>query len=134
VTRAKSERLNILHVATINKPITSQLGYGPIETVIYNLDKGLHGRGHRSIVACSSDSTVAGERCSTVSQSLGGYLRERTPDAHAHVDLHLARALARAQQGDIDVIHMHEWFERLYTRELLPACAHSDDSPCAWSE
>jgi glycosyltransferase involved in cell wall biosynthesis len=121
VTRANSKRLNILHVATINKPITSQLGYGPIETVIYNLDKGLHARGHRSIVACSSDSTVAGERHSTVSQSLGGYLRERTPDAHAHVDLHLARALERAQQGDIDVIHMHEWFERVYSGSFCPS-------------
>ena len=37
-----SKRLNILHVATINKPITSQIGYGPIESVIYNIDKGLH--------------------------------------------------------------------------------------------
>jgi glycosyltransferase involved in cell wall biosynthesis len=47
-------------------------------------------------------------------------LRECTPDAHAHVDLHLARALARAQQGDIDVIHMHEWFERVYTGSFCP--------------
>jgi glycosyltransferase involved in cell wall biosynthesis len=118
---ATSKRLNILHVATINKPIASQLGYGPIETVIYDLDKGLHARGHRSIVACSSDSTVAGERYSTVSRSLGGYMRACTPDARAHIDLHLARALARAQQGDIDVIHMHEWFERVYRGSFCPS-------------
>ena len=116
----KSNRLNILHVATINKPIGSHLGYGPIETVIYNLDKGLHARGHRSIVACSSDSTVAGERYSTVSQSLGGYMRECTPEAHAHVDLHLSRALERAKKGDIDIIHMHEWFERVYSGRFNP--------------
>jgi hypothetical protein len=53
----KSQRLTILHLATINKPITSQMGYGPIEIVIYNIDKGLHALGHRSIVACSEDST-----------------------------------------------------------------------------
>lgn len=120
MTYGRSKRLNILHVATINKPIASQLGYGPIETVIYNLDKGLHALGHRSIVACSADSTVTGEQWGTVSQSLGGYLRECTPEAYTHVDLHLARALARAQRGDIDVIHMHEWFERVYSGSFNP--------------
>ncbi len=117
---AKSNRLNILHVATINKPITSKLGYGPIETVIYNLDKGLHARGHRSIVACSSDSAVVGERYSTVSQSLGDYMRGCSPEAHAHVDLHLAGALERAQKGDIDIIHMHEWSERVFSGSFNP--------------
>jgi glycosyltransferase involved in cell wall biosynthesis len=120
VTRARSPTLNVLHVATINKPIEPQLGYGPIETVIYNLDKGLVAHGHRSIVACSSDSRVAGERYATVSRSLGGYLRECTPQAKAHVDLHLSRALARAQKGDIDVVHMHEWFERVYDGSFAP--------------
>jgi glycosyltransferase involved in cell wall biosynthesis len=118
--RVKPRRLNILHVATINNPISCQLGYSPIETVIYNLDKGLHARGHRSIVACTADSRVAGERYATVSRSLGDYLRECTPKAQAHVDRHLARALVRAQQGDIDVVHMHEWFERVYNRSFNP--------------
>ena len=116
----KQRRLNILHVATINNPISPQLGYSPIETVIYNLDKGLHARGHRSIVACSADSRVAGERHATVSRSLGDYLRECTPKAQAHVGRHLARALERAQQGDIDIVHMHEWFERVYNRSFDP--------------
>ena len=114
------KRLNILHVATINKPITSQLGYGPIETVIYNLDKGLHARGHRSIVACSSDSMVAGEQYATVSESLGDYLGECTPEAHSQIDLHLSQALARSQRDDIDIIHMHEWFERVYSGLFNP--------------
>jgi hypothetical protein len=60
--RATRKRLNVLHVATINKPITSHMGYGPIETVIYNIDKGLTALGHRSIVACSSDSAVTGQK------------------------------------------------------------------------
>jgi glycosyltransferase involved in cell wall biosynthesis len=120
MVHVKPRRLNILHVATINTPISSQLGYSPVETVIYNLDKGLHARGHRSIVACSADSRVAGERHATVSLSLGDYLRGCTPKAQAHVDLHLARALERAQQGDIDVVHMHEWFERVYDRSFNP--------------
>ncbi len=114
VTTASAKRLNVLHVATVNKPIASQLGYGPIETVIYNLDKGLHGLGHRSIVACSADSSIVGERYATLTRSLGDYLRESTPAASAQVDLHLSRALARARKGDIDVVHMHEWFERVY--------------------
>lgn len=117
---AKSKRLNILHVATINKPITSQIGYGPIETVIYNIDKGLHALGHRSIVACSSDSTVTGEKYETISRSLGDYWRGCTPEGQARVDLHLSQALARARMGDIDIIHMHEWFERVYTGSFNP--------------
>jgi hypothetical protein len=52
------------------------MGYGPIETVIYNIDKGLSTLGHRSIVACSSDSAVTGEKYGTVPRSLGDYLRE----------------------------------------------------------
>jgi glycosyltransferase involved in cell wall biosynthesis len=118
--RVKQRRLNILHVATINNPISSQLGYSPIETVIYNLDKGLHARGHRSIVACSADSRVAGELHATASRSLGDYMRECTPKAQAHIGRHLARSLLRAQQGDIDVVHMHEWFERVYNRSFNP--------------
>jgi glycosyltransferase involved in cell wall biosynthesis len=118
--RLRTRPLNILHVATINNPISSELGYSPIETVIYNLDKGLHARGHRSIVACSADSKVAGEHHATVSRSLGDYLRECTPRARDHVDRHLARALVRARRGDIDVVHMHEWFERVYNRSFNP--------------
>lgn len=63
---ATRKRLNVLHVATINKPITSHMGYGPIETVIYNIDKGLSTLGHRSIVACSSDSAVTGQKYGTI--------------------------------------------------------------------
>ena len=109
--RTTRKRLNVLHVATINKPITPHMGYGPIETVIYNIDKGLSTLGHRSIVACSSDSAVTGEKYATVPRSLGDYLREDTREGRANVDRHLAMALARARRGDIDVVHMHEWFE-----------------------
>ena len=87
------------------------MGYGPIETVIYNIDKGLTTLGHRSIVACSSDSAVTGQKYGTVPRSLGDYLREDTREGRASVDRHLANALARARRGDIDVVHMHEWFE-----------------------
>jgi glycosyltransferase involved in cell wall biosynthesis len=116
----QSKPLSILHVATINKPITAQIGYGPIESVIYNIDRGLHDLGHRSIVACSSDSTVTGEKYETVSKTLGDYGREASAKGQAHVDLHLSQALARARMGDIDVIHMHEWFERVHTRRFNP--------------
>jgi glycosyltransferase involved in cell wall biosynthesis len=113
--------LNILQVATINKPVTPANGYGPIETVISNLDKGLHARGHRSIVACSGDSTVSGEHLTTVAASLGDYCRDDTPAVRAHIDLHLRKALQRSKQPDINVVHMHEWFERVYDGSFNPA-------------
>ena len=61
--------MNVLHVATLNQPIRSTLGYGPIETVVYNIDKGLHKLGHRSIVACAGDSRVIGEQYTTIDTS-----------------------------------------------------------------
>ena len=90
-------------------------GYGPIEAVIYNIDKGLHALGHRSIVACSAESTVTGEKYETVAHSLGNYCHVDTPEGQALLDRHLSQALARAQMGNIDIIHMHEWFNRVYT-------------------
>jgi glycosyltransferase involved in cell wall biosynthesis len=45
---------------------------------------------------------------------------ENTPEARAHVDLHVSRALERARRGDIDIIHMHEWFERVYSGAFNP--------------
>ena len=69
----KHENLTVLHIATPNQPIGPDLGYGPIETVIQNIDKGLHSLGHRSIVACSGDSRVFGEHYVTVDQSIGDY-------------------------------------------------------------
>jgi len=116
----QTSRLSILQVATVNKPITSAIGYGPIETVIYNIDKGLHALGHRSIVACSSDSAVTGERFATVPQSHGDYWCGHNPAGAALVDTHLAQALARVKMGDIDIVHMHDWLERTYTGSFHP--------------
>ena len=106
--KTKHERLTVLHVATLNQPIRPDLGYGPIETVIYNIDKGLHSLGHRSIMACSGDSKVAGEHYVTVDQSIGDYFSEDTPERRRTMNMHLSRALARAKMGDIDVIHTHD--------------------------
>ena len=102
------EKLTVLHVATLSQPITSDLSYGPIETIIYNIDKGLHSLGHRSIVACSGDSRVAGEQYVTVDQSLGDYWSDGTTERRKTMDLHLSRALDRAKMGDIDIIHTHD--------------------------
>ncbi len=95
-------------MATLNQPISPDLGYGPIETVIYNIDKGLHSLGYRSIIACSGDSRVAGEHYVTVEQSIGDYWSKNTPKRRKDLDLHLSRALDRAKMGDIDVIHTHD--------------------------
>lgn len=106
--KVKPKRLTVLHVATINKPIKSDLGYAPIETVIYNIDKGLQSLGQRSIVACSADSMVAGEQYVTINQSLGEYCGEETPEQRKTINMHLSLSLKRANIGDIDVIHMHD--------------------------
>ena len=70
--------MNVLQVATLNRPIRQDLGYGPIETVVYNIDKGLHNLGHRSIVACSGDSRVAGELYTTIEESFSEYWSKNT--------------------------------------------------------
>jgi hypothetical protein len=100
--------MNVLHVATLNRPIRPDLGYGPIETVIYNIDKGLHQLGHRSIVACSGDSCVVGEQYTTIEKSFSEYWSTDTPMQQENMRKHLLLSLQRAQQGDIDIIHMHD--------------------------
>ena len=102
------KELTVMHVATLNQPITPDLGYGPIETVIYNIDKGLHSSGHRSIVACSGDSIVAGEHYVTVDHSTGDYWSDNTPEKRQTENMHLSNALYRAGMGDIDIIHTHD--------------------------
>lgn len=100
--------MNVLHVATLNRPIRQNLGYGPIETVIYNIDKGLHNLGHRSIVACSGDSSVAGEQFNTIEESFSEYWSKNTHLQRQNMSRHLAASLERAKEGDIDIIHMHD--------------------------
>jgi len=102
------EKLTVLQVATLNQPIRPDLGYGPIETIIYNIDKGLHSLGHRSIVACSGDSRISGEQYATVDYSIGAYCSNNTRKQRQTTNMHLSMALRRASMGDIDVIHMHD--------------------------
>ena len=104
----KHGKLTVLHVATLNQPIRPDLGYGPIETVIHNIDKGLYSLGHRSIVACSGDSRVFGEHHVTVDKSIGDYWSENTPERRKTMNMHLSNALYRACKGDIDIIHTHD--------------------------
>jgi len=100
--------MNVLHIATLNRPIRQDLGYGPIEKVIYNIDKGLHKLGHHSIVACSGDSRVVGEQFTTIEKSFSEYCTTDTPVKREHMRRHLVMSLQRAQMGDIDVIHTHD--------------------------
>lgn len=100
--------MNVLHVATLNRPIKQDLGYGPIETVVYNIDKGLHELGHRSIVACPGDSNVVGEHFTTIEKSFSEYCTDHTLLKQKAMHRHLFLSLERAQWGDIDVIHMHD--------------------------
>jgi len=103
-----NKELTVMHVATLNQPISPNLGYGPIETVIYNIDKGLHSLGHRSIIACSGDSIVAGEHYVTVDHSTGDYWSANSPEKRQTENMHLSNALYRAGMGDIDIIHTHD--------------------------
>ena len=113
-------RFTVLHVGTLNKPIGTNLGYSPIETVIENVHRGLSSCGHRSIVACSADSRLQGERHVTISRSLGDYVRNDTVERRNLVRCHLSGALDRAAKGDVDVIHMHEWLEHVYDGSFSP--------------
>ncbi|NIP30225.1 MAG: glycosyltransferase [Candidatus Dadabacteria bacterium] len=102
------KKINVLHIATLNRPIRQDLGYGPIETVIYNIDKGLHKLGHRSIVACSGDSRVVGEQYTTIENSFSEYWSKDTLVQRENMRRHLVLSLQRAKEGDIDIIHMHD--------------------------
>ena len=104
----RSSPLNVLHVATLNRPIREDLGYGPIETVIYNIDRGLHDLGHRSIVACSGDSLVAGTHFPTIPNAFSAYVSDDTPAYRESMRRHLALSLERAGRGDVDIIHLHD--------------------------
>ncbi len=100
--------MTVLHVATLNRPIRQDLGYGPIETVLYNIDKGLHTLGHRSIVACSGDSRVVGEHLTTIETSFREYCSTDTQVKQETMRRHMVMSLQRAKKGDIDIIHMHD--------------------------
>ncbi len=104
----KRDKLTVLHVATLNQPIRADLGYGPIETIIHNLDKGLCSLGHRSIVACSGDSSVVGEHLVTVKKSSGGYCSDSTTEKRETMDMHISNVIRRVGVGDIDIIHLHD--------------------------
>ena len=106
--KTKHKKLTILQVATLNQPINQDIGYGPIETVIYNIDKGLCSIGYRSVIACSGDSRVTGEHYVTVDQSIGNYWSDDTMELRKTMNMHFSRALCRAKKGDIDVIHLHD--------------------------
>ena len=123
--------LKILHVATLNKPITPHLGYGPIETVIDGIHKGLTALGHHSIVACSADSIVPGHTHTTVTRSLGDYCRAGTPDAQATIARHLSKALGASDDGR----HRRRTHARMAgargRRQLQPTATNRDDAPRA---
>lgn len=102
------KKISVLHIATLNRPIRQDLGYGPIESVIYNIDKGLHQLGHRSIVACSGDSRVFGEQYTTIKKSFREYWSTHTGGKVENMRRHLGLSLQRAKRGDIDIIHMHD--------------------------
>jgi len=104
----QDKMINVLQVATLNQPVRSDLGYAPIETVIYNIDKGLHNLGHHSIVACSGDSKITGEQFVTVKRSFSEYWSEDAPEKRKSMRLHLFKALERAGKGNIDIIHLHD--------------------------
>ena len=121
VSASEGRRLTVLHIGTLNKPLGTNLGYSPIETVIENVHRGLRAGGHRSIVACSADSRYAGERHVTVPRGRGDYVRDDTVERCDLVRRHMASAFDRAAIGDVDVIHMHEHVDHVYEAGYSPA-------------
>ncbi len=119
-TLESDDKLTVLQVGTLNKPIRPDLGYCPVETVIYNVDKGLVAAGHRSIVACSAGSRTVGERYVTVRRSSGDYCRDDGPEWEELLQTHLTQSLRRTMAGDIDIVHLHEWVHHLYDGRFHP--------------
>ena len=118
--RIRDKKITVLQVATLNRPIKPNNGYGPIESVILNIDKGLHLLGHRSIVACSGDSIVTGEQHVTEEKSFSEYWSEDTTLQRKRMKNHLMKALERAHRGDIDIVHLHDvaMVKYIYERSL----------------
>ena len=116
----EGRRLTVLHIGTLNKPIGPDLGYSPVETVIENVHRGLRSCGHRSIVACSADARISGERHITVPRSLGDYVRDDTSKRRDVIERHLSAALDRTTRGDVDIIHMHEWEDSIFDGSFNP--------------
>ncbi len=108
IKKGESKRLTVLQIATLNQPIKPDVGYGPIETVIYNIDKGLRYLGHRSIVTCSGDSSVVGEQYSTIERSFRKYCSRDTLQQRQSMYMHLHMSLERARKSDINIIHVHD--------------------------
>lgn len=48
------KRMNRFQAETLNRPIRKDFGYGPIETVSYKIQKGIHAFGQRSNEVSSS--------------------------------------------------------------------------------
>ena len=118
--KAKHKVLTVLHVATINQAIKSDLGYAPIETITHAIHKGIQSLGHRSIIACTADSRVTGEHYVTIPRSTGDHFCEDKTEQQSMVNLHLSMALKRARMGDIDIIQMHQWSEYVYNGLFSP--------------
>ena len=118
--KIRDKKMTILQVATLNRPIKPDNGYGPIESVIFNIDKGLHLLGHRSIVACSGDSIITGETYVTEEKSFSEYWSEDTPTQRKGMQQHLLSAVERASRGDIDIVHLHDvaMVKHLYENSL----------------
>lgn len=100
--------MKVLQVATLNRPVSGESGYAPIETVIYNIDKGLIALGYDSVVACSGDSRVVGEKYTTIPNSFSMYHSVDSYDQQLQSRRHLLKAWQRAKMGDIDIIHLHD--------------------------
>lgn len=115
--------MKILQIATLNRPIRRDLGYGPIETVIYNLDKGLQELGHRSLVACSGDSRISGEGYTTLDHSFKEYWTTNTLLQRHEIRRHLVLSLERARRVDIDIVHLHDPAMTEFIFKGMVACA-----------
>jgi glycosyltransferase involved in cell wall biosynthesis len=123
----RNSSLTILQMAPIDLAISSNLAYGPIERLVYFLDKFYSGNGHNSIVACSGDSEVVGEKYSTIDKPVGAHLDRHTEDYVRKFEEHHDRTVERVMEGGVDVVHTHivpkrliEGFERSSGRTVLP--------------
>jgi hypothetical protein len=95
------------------------MGYGPIETVIYNIDKGLTALGTGPSLPAPDPSSPA--RSTGPFRGASVTTSAKTRGRRASVDRHLANP-GQGQARDIDVVHMHEWFEYVWDGRFDLAC------------
>lgn len=82
-------------------------GYGPWEQVCYDLTEGLVELGHEVVLFGPGDATTSATLVETVPNSLASNPPGDGVDGRAWEDYHIAEAMQKSLEHDVDIIHSH---------------------------